>query len=321
VRRGAVAAILLVAACSAGAPEGEPVRVTIPRGAGLAAIADTLHARGVIASPGWFRVYATILRRDRAIRAGVYDLYPDRPVREVLATLVSGAAAYQRLAIPEGAMLTEIAGLIDRQLGIPAESVLAAARDSTLIAEVDPGAPTLEGYLYPSTYHVRVGADAHEVVRQMVREFEEQWQPAWDARLAALGFTRRQLVTLASIVEGEVRHDRDRRYVASVYENRLRAGWRLQADPTVIYALGRRRRLFEKDYQVRSPYNTYLVDGLPPGPIGAPSAASLRAALYPAQSDFFFLVARPDGQHIFSRTLAEHLVAVAQVRSRGGGAR
>jgi UPF0755 protein len=316
VRSGALlVCVILLGACAAPPPSGEPVRITIPRGATLGAVADTLHAHRIIDSPRWFRLYATVLRRDRAIQAGVYDLYLHRPVSEVLAVLVSGRAAFQRLVIPEGIMLTEVAAEVERQLDLPAESLFAAARDSALIARIAPGAPTLEGYLYPSTYFIPVPPDARATVAQMVREFEAQWAPAWTARLDTLGLTRHQLVTLASIIEGEVRHDRDRPYVSSVYHNRLRDGWRLQADPTVIYALGRRRRLYERDYRTPSPYNTYLHDGLPPGPIGQPSAASLAAALYPAQTDFFFLVAQADGHHVFSRTLAEHRAAVARVQA------
>lgn len=318
-----VAAALL--ACG-GEPRasGAPVRLTIPRGATVPVIADTLRAHGLIASARWFRVLAQLKGQDRAIRAGVYDVERGRSTGEVLALLVSGPLATQRLVVPEGLMLHEVAAVVEDQLDIPRDAFVAAARDSVLRARVEAQGPTLEGYLYPSTYHVRIGADAREVAAHMVREFEARWQPAWNARLDSLGMSRWEIVILASIIEGEVRHDADRRFVSSVYHNRLRAGWRLQADPTVIYALGRRRRLYEKDYLIRSPYNTYQIEGLPPGPIGQPSAASLEAALYPAHTDFFYLVARPDGHHIFSRTLREHRQAVAQVRRQrrvGGGSR
>jgi UPF0755 protein len=310
------AAVVAVVGCATPPPTGAPVRVEIPRGATLAAIADTLHKYDVIDVPRWFRIYTKLSGHERAIQAGVYDLHRHRPVGEVLAALVTGGGAYQRLAVPEGLMLTEVAVQVQRQLGLPAESVLAAARDTALLGRVDPGARSLEGYLFPSTHYVPIHATARDVVRQMVAEFEVHWRPEWDARLADLKLTRHQLVTLASIIEGEVRLDRDRRYVSSVYHNRLGAGWRLQADPTVIYGLGRRRRLFEKDYQLRSPYNTYQIDGLPPGPIGQPGAASIEAALYPAETDFFFLVAQGDGSHVFSRTLREHLAAVRRIRER-----
>ena len=317
------ACVLLVAmfagACSPVAPGQEQVRITIPRGATLRAVADTLARHGLIRSPRWFRVYAGLRGDDRAIRAGVYDVRGGRTTAEVLELLVSGPLATQRLIVYEGMMLEEVAEAVEAQIGIAADSFLVAARDSALRARLNVPAPTLEGYLYPSTYQVRIGASARELVVQLVEEFASRWRPQWNARLDSLGMTRWEAVILASIIEGEVRHDQDRTFVSSVYHNRLRAGWRLQADPTVIYALGRRRRLYEKDYLTRSPYNTYLIDGLPPGPIGQPSVASIRAALYPARTDFFFFVAGSDGQHVFSRTLREHARAIAEIRAPRNG--
>jgi UPF0755 protein len=278
-------------------------------------VTDSLAARGAITSPRWFRFYVRVTGNEAAIRAGTYDIPRGASAPTALRILTSGRAAAQRLVVPEGLMLSEVARLIERQLGIPADSVVQAARDPALLARFGIPATTAEGYLYPSTYLVPVGARAADVLRQMLNEFAARWQPAWDARLDSLGLSRHQIVTLASIIEGEVRYAPDRPYVSSVYHNRLRRGMRLQADPTVIYALGRRRRLYEKDYQTRSPHNTYLIDGLPPTPIGQPSAASIEAALYPARTDFLYLVARSDGKHIFSRTFREHLKAVAEARN------
>jgi UPF0755 protein len=150
----------------------------------------------------------------------------------------------------------------------------------------------------------------------MVAEFEDQWRPEWNARLEELGMSRDEIVTLASIIEGEARHSGDRPYVSSVYHNRLDRGMRLQADPTVIYALGRRRRLFERDYELSSRYNTYRIDGLPPHPIGQPSAASIEAALYPRRTNFLYFVAGEDGKHVFSRTYSDHLATIRAIRGR-----
>jgi UPF0755 protein len=234
-------------------------------------------------------------------------------------TLVAGQAAQNRLVLPEGLMLAEIAQFVESQLQVPAESVLAAAHDTALARQVGAREPTLEGYLYPNTYYVGIGTTAREIVQQMVGEFEARWRPAWSRRLDTLGLTRDELVTLASIVEGEALHDADRFYVSSVYHNRLRRGMRLQADPTVIYALGRRRRLFLRDYETPSRYNTYLIDGLPPHAVGQPSAASLEAALYPRDSDFLYFVAGPGGKHIFSRTYREHQAAIRRIRGGSAG--
>ena len=211
-------------------------------------------------------------------------------------------------------MLTELTESVETQLGIPGDSMDAAARDPELLDALGARGRTLEGYLYPTTYFVRVGVTARELIAHMVSEFEAHWDPAWTERLQELRMTRDEIVTLASIIEGEARHPEDLAYVSSVYHNRLNRRMRLQADPTVVYALGRRRRLFTRDYQIDSPYNTYQIDGLPPHPIGQPSAAALHAALHPRPSDFLFFVAGSDGRHIFSRTYREHLAAIRRIR-------
>jgi UPF0755 protein len=150
----------------------------------------------------------------------------------------------------------------------------------------------------------------------MTDSFEARWLPEWDSRLDSLGLARDEIVTLASIIEGEDPHELDRLLVSSVYGNRLATGLRLQADPTVVYAIGRRRRLYNKDYGVQSEYNTYKIWGLPPSPISQPSAESLEAALYPAPSEFYYFVARSDGRHVFSRSYREHLATIRKIRNR-----
>ena len=309
-------ALALGAACTPPKPTGpeETVVFTVPAGATLRTIADSLHAHGLIASTRTFRFYATISGRGRSVRAGAFDVPRGASTREVLALLVEGPPAYRPLIVQEGLMLREIAAAIDDQLGIAAADVLAAAEDDSLRSALGVPGPTLEGYLYPSTYRVRADADARAVVRQMAAEFARRWRPEWDELAEARGLSPADVVTLASIIEGEVRHEEDRAYVSSVYHNRLRRGMRLQADPTVIYALGERRRLFERDYAVASPYNTYQIHGLPPGPIGSPTVASIEAALTPAPSPFLYFVANGDGAHVFSRTYAEHLQAIRRIR-------
>ncbi len=308
------AAFGVAAACAGPTGDRPAVRVTVPRGATLTAVAESLHAHGVITSPRRFRWYATATGKQRAIQAGTYEFRPGTSIRAALTILVSGRELLVPITFPEGLMAREIAELLEAELGIPPDSFTHAIADSGLRASVGTTAATLEGYLYPSTYYVRVGTTARDMVAQMVREFEARWDDAWNARLDTLNLTRHELVILASIIEGEVRYAPDRAYVSSVYHNRLARRMRLQADPTVIYALGRRRRLFLKDYRVRSPYNTYLINGLPPGPIGQPSEPSLKAALYPATTDYLFLVAQDDGKHVFSRTLREHNAAIRRIR-------
>ncbi len=306
--------LMAASACGKANPGGDPARVTIQRGATLTAVAETLSARGVVRSSRLFRVYATLTGKQHGIQAGTYEFRQDMSMRKALEILVSGREALERLVLPEGLMLREVAERVYQQLGISTVSFLDAARDSGLREQLGITGQTVEGYLYPSTYYVRINATAEEVVRQIANEFESRWRPEWNARLDTLGMTRHEIVIIASIIEGEIRYDPDRKFVSSVYHNRLARGMRLQADPTVIYALGRRRRLFQQDYQFPSPYNTYLIDGLPPGPISQPSAASLEAALFPAATNYLYFVARPDGMHVFSPTLREHQSAVREVR-------
>ncbi|HEX2780978.1 MAG TPA: endolytic transglycosylase MltG, partial [Gemmatimonadaceae bacterium] len=230
------------------------------------------------------------------------------------------------VTIPEGFAISDIAPLLARSLGVEEDSVLAAARDSTLRERLDVPTPTLEGYLFPDTYSFADGTTARSAVQTMVRRFEQVWDPAWNDRLQAMALSRHDIVTLASIVEKEAKLDAERPVIAAVYLNRLRTGMRLQADPTVQYARGEHAtRLYYKDLRVDSPYNTYEHAGLPPGPIASPGKASLVAALFPASVSYRYFVAHPDGHHEFNVDYRAHERAVAQLRrerdaaARAGG--
>lgn len=305
-------------ACRSPAP-GPIERVTVPPKARFSAVADSLAAHGVVRNRLWFKIVARVKGVDRTTKAGVYELARDAPIGDVLQALAEGRTASARLTIPEGLTIPEVAAIVAERVGIPADSFIAAARDSGLARELGVRGSSLEGFLRPETYAVPLGSSAGDVVRMMVESFNAEWRPEWTARLDTLGMRRIELLTLASIVEGEARADDERETIAGVYRNRLRIGMPLQADPTVQYAIllatGRRKpRLYEKDYLFPSPYNTYLHPGLPPGPVNSPSRRSIEAALYPAQVPYLYFVAGPDGRHAFSRTYAEHLRNVARVR-------
>lgn len=322
-----LAALLFGAALAAGCAEapvtGEPVRFTVPEGASLRAVAETLVTRGLISSPLRFRILARLSRGDRAIQAGIYDILPGTGQGQILRTLRDGRVATTRITIPEGLTLVEFAELAGARLAVPPESVLVAAGNPALRQTLGLAAPTLEGHLLPETYTLPLPVTPAALLEAMTEEFARRWRPEWDARLDTLGLSRLQLVTLASIVEGEARHDEERAIIAGVYHNRLQRGMALQADPTVQYAIqlqtGRRKpRLYFKDYDFPSPYNTYLHPGLPPGPVNSPGLESLEATLYPATVPWLYFVARPDGRHQFSRTLAEHNRAIAAIRRAQG---
>jgi UPF0755 protein len=193
--------------------------------------------------------------------------------------------------------------------------VEAAVRDTSWRRRFDIPSGSLEGYLFPDTYTVPEGATASEAIAVMAKRFEQAWKPEWTARLDTLGLSRHDALTLASIVEREARLPEERPVIAGVYLNRLRSGMRLQADPTVQYALpAHKARLFYKDLRVKSPYNTYIHKGLPPGPIASPGVPSIVAALYPAKVPYKYFVAFPDGHHEFRVTVAQHEVAVKASR-------
>ncbi len=298
--------------------------MTIPAGTSLDAAVDSLAANHVIGHPGLFRTYARMRGLAGALKSGVYLLRQNESWSDVVAALERGRGVEHRFTVREGLRLAEVANLAQEALGIPRDSFVAAADDPELLAglSVPDGTASAEGYLFPTTYLLPLHMGARELVRVMTHQFVEQWTPEWQARLDTLGFSRHQLVTLASIVEAEVRYDPDRPFIAAVYRNRLKRGMRLEADPTVSYASGRRlKRVWEKNLAVRSAYNTYLHAGLPPGPISQPGRASLAAALYPADVPFLFFVAQPDGKHIFSATYAEHEAAIQRVKQLRRAAR
>jgi len=325
VRRTLAAALLCgLVACGGAETQAPQVMVTVPAGATLDAAVDSLAAKRVITSPRLFRLYAKLRGLGGSLKSGVYQLREDANWGDVVTALSRGRGVEARWTVREGLMLVELAELAQAQLRISRDSFVAAARDPAVLTNLGlpPSATSAEGYLFPTTYVVPLRIGARELIRVMAREFAEQWQPQWQARLDSLRLSRHQLVTLASIVEAEVRYDPDRPYVSAVYHNRLARGMKLDADPTVIYAHGRRlKRVWEKHLAVRSPYNTYLHRGLPPGPIGQPGRASLEAVLYPAPVPFMYFVAQPDGKHIFSTTYREHLAAIARLKELRRAAR
>jgi UPF0755 protein len=316
---GALVAAVIVGAAvwalASNAGDGTAARVVVPRGASLRVVAESLEAKGVVRSETLFRLYAKARGRDRAIKPGTYQLRRGAPYGELVEALVSGRGLVHVVTVVEGWELRQIIPQLARSLGVPVDSAAAAARDTALLRRLEIPTPTLEGYLFPATYTFPAGTTARQAVRQMVDRFERAWRSEWDARLQALALSRHQVITLASIVEREAVKPEERPIIAAVYYNRLRRGMRLQADPTVQYAHGRHvARVLYRDLEIDSPYNTYRVDGLPPGPIGSPGAPSLAAAVSPANVPYLYFVAEPDGHHEFRTTFAEHEVAVRAAR-------
>lgn len=315
LRFALVAGCVLVAACG-GEPHGAPTRVIIPRGASFGQATDSLAKAKLVGWPKMFRLYGRLTGGDRNIKPGTYLLKQGTPWQDIVSALNGGHGLVNTITIPEGYTILQITPLLARTLKVPADSVRAAMRDTALLARLDIPNPTLEGYVFPDTYAFPLGTTARQAVREMVYAFERRWNPDWDNSLTELKINRNDLVTMASIVEKEARVPEERPVIAAVYYNRLRKGMLLQADPTIQFALGRHvGRVFYKDLEVKSAYNTYIHKGLPPGPIASPGVASLAAAAHPASVPYLYFVARRDGHHEFRVTLDEHVSAIRQVRA------
>ncbi len=300
-----------------GEGDGPAHRIQVTQGAPLSQVADSLDHYGIIGSSTFFRLYARMSGAAGSIQAGTYEFREGAGWRKVLGDLTAGRVAADRLVVPEGWDVRRIAPSLARLVGMDPDSMAAHMLDTATATRYGVPGPTLEGYLYPATYVVPIGSDADQIIRRMVQEYRRR---AWTAEHQALadsaGLSELEVITLASIVEKEAKIADEMPRIAAVFLNRLEIGYPLQADPTVQYALGvhQNRLLYAHiDSVADNPYNTYRHRGLPPGPIGSPSARAVRAVLEPEDVDYLYFVARDDGSHVFNRHLTDHNDARARI--------
>ena len=290
--------------------EGQEQFVEIPQGAGTSDIRRRLIEAGVVRDEFAFRAALRWTGQAQSLQAGEYRF--DRPMSaaEVIDKIARGDVHARRLTFPEGLTIREMARLYESREFGEAGAFTEAAANASLIRDLDPEAPDLEGYLFPETYALPRGTPASRLIAMMVNRFRASYTEELQRRAKDRGMTTREVVALASLVEKETGKEEERRLVAAVYTNRLRIGMGMQADPTVVYALQKAGRydgnIRREDLAFDSPYNTYKHAGLPPGPIASPGEASLRAALDPADVKYLYFVSRNDGSHVFAETLAEH---------------
>jgi UPF0755 protein len=280
-------------------------------------VADTLAAHGVIGWPRLFELYVRVKGADSQVKAGTYDLPRGAGWSRSLDALVVGRVVTVAVTIPEGWTISQIAGRIAPIAEIPEDSVAQRLLDPALAESLKVPGPNLEGYLFPETYRFAQAVPAETIAAELVGRYREIWTPERLAALDSLGMNEREIVTLASIIQSEARWEDEMPLISAVFHNRLRRPMRLQADPTVQYALESRqsRLLFSHiDSVADNPYNTYTHDGLPPGPIGSPGLSAIDAALKPASVHYLYFVAGDDGRHEFSRTLREHNRAIQRLR-------
>ncbi len=292
----------------------DEVFFTVERGATGTRIGDELEERGIIRDRRLFLLALRFHSSGKTVQAGEYRFAEPLSTFGVLDKLVSGDTFTFAVTIPEGLTLLETAELLAAR-GLAEEGAIRSAfEDGRLVADLDPKAASLEGYLYPTTYRFPRKVAPDELARTLVGQFERVFDEKRRAQAAKLGLDTREVVTLASVIEKETGLPEERTLIASVFWNRLRIGMPLQSDPTIIYALELAGRfdgnLTRTDLELDSPYNTYRFPGLPPGPIASPGEASIHAVLEPAETRFLYFVSRNDGSHHFSESYSEHVNAV-----------
>jgi len=280
-------------------------------------IAKDLFHQNLITSVTKLKLIARIKKSDRSIVAGEYELSAAMPPLEILKRLTDGSVRLHRLSIPEGYNIAQIAEKVADAGFSDRKAFIDAACEEQQVQKAGINAKTFEGFLFPDTYYFSGDVSPQQIISAMVDRFDAAFLPEWEKRALEMGFSVLEIVTLASIIEKETGVASERPIVSSVFHNRLKRNIRLASDPTVIYGIKDfDGNITKKNLTTRTPYNTYMNSGLPPGPIANPGSASIEAALFPAETDYVYFVSKRDKTHHFSKTLAEHNRAVRKYQLR-----
>lgn len=292
--------------------------VELPEGSSLKKIAFSLKRDGLVSNATLFNLYARMKGAGSRLKAGTYQFHDGMPPPELLRKLVDGDVYVRRFTVPEGYSIYQVAELLEQQGYFNKSAFLLQCFDRGLLKELNIDGRSVEGYLFPSTYDVSPKMDEAGLIRKMVEQFRKVYDERFAGRVRATGKTRRHVLTMASIIEKEAVVPWERPVISSVFHNRLTKKMPLQSDPTAIYgvrAFG--GKVTKQDLDNDSPYNTYRINGLPPGPIGNPSVSSIEAAINPARTAYLFFVAKKDGTHYFTSTLDEHNRGVRRYLKQG----
>lgn len=294
-----------------GRPNADLQTVVVAPGQGFSVIAHRLAESGIIEKPRHFKIFARINGYDKRIKAGEYELSAGFSPARILDALISGKVVLHRLTVPEGYTYRQIAGLVTGAGFVRESEFISAAEDASLIRELGVTGNTFEGYLFPDTYFFPKGVTARDIITAMTNRYKSVFTPEWQARATELKMSPHEVTTLASIIEKETGASVERPRISSVFHNRLKKGMRLETDPTVIYGIADFDGNITREHlQADTPYNTYRIEGLPPGPIANPGKDALYAALYPEETDYLFFVSKKNGTHQFSTSMAAHNEAV-----------
>ena len=282
----------------------------IPPGSSLYKVSKILKKNKIINNETFFILAVTLMGYEKKLQAGKFNLEKDTNNFQLIKKLVYGNESLVSVTVLEGWSLTQISEEIEKKIGIKQIDFLEVSRHPQFLKKLGIAAKSLEGYLFPDTYLFSEGVSPESIIETMVFQFKKNFSTDFKNRMREIGFNEIEVITLASIIEGEAIFDIERSKVSSVYHNRLKKGMKLQADPTIQYIIeGPPRRLLNKDLKIESPYNTYLNYGLPPGPINNPGLQSIKAALFPKETNFYYFVAKGDGYHTFTQTEKEHRIA------------
>jgi len=297
--------------------EGVEQVVFVQEGLSLKEVANELEKRNIIVNKALFGLWGKIMGSSRRIKAGEYRLSPNMPPIRILEILTAGVVITYPVTFPEGYTIEQIADVLDRNELVEKKAFVSLAHNPAVLKKYNITGPSLEGYLYPDTYHLARGISSSAAVDTMVNRFRQLIGPL-EKRAEVVGMTIEDVIILASIVEKETGLAEERPMIASVFLNRLKQGMRLESDPTVIYGIkGFNGDLTRKDLREPTLYNTYVIRGLPIGPIANPGLEAIKAVLFPEETDYLYFVSKNDGSHQFSKTLSEHNKAV-RLYQRGG---
>ncbi len=301
-------------------PDPAEITIKIKKGDNLRSVGDELEAKGIIYNKNIFIITGRLLGYQDEIIPGEYTFTNGLTNIDILKKITDvNSVRYYTITIPEGMNIRQIGRLLHRQLGLDSARFVRETYNDSLISLLGVQADNLEGYLFPETYQVSLSASANnelEIIKIMASQFRKMITPELKDEMEKKNLTLKEVITMASIIEGETRHEPEKKIIAGVYYNRLKKRMKLEADPTVQYILpdGPKRRLVYSDLKYPSPYNTYLNRGLPPGPINNPGLSSIMAAINPEKNNYLYFVAKGDGSHRFAETYTEHKKNIAEYK-------
>lgn len=295
----------------------EPVEIDITHGSTLSQVIDTLYSRKIIPNKMNMKIIAYLYGAEKKIKAGRYNIPNGLNYIKLVGLLINGSPSAQILVtIPEGIWQSEVAQILQNNLHIDSTKVMELSKSKSFLNYLNLDVSNLEGYLLPESYYFYSNVSAEEILGKLKDEMDKFFTPKITARMKELKMTKNQILTLASIIDGESNLVSEFKTIAGVYYNRLKKGMPLQADPTVQYLIRdkHKNRIFKKDLLIDSKFNTYKYYGLPPGPINNPGKDAIMAALYPEKNNFLYFVATGNGGHAFSKTNSEHELNVSRYR-------